>query len=126
MKCKRDLAAASREVTSSQQDRFQRAQRQLPALHPTPAQALQLRHCPALGAVLASPQDAHMAHRDSRGGQCAWEGQTLKALAAQLGLQCREERIYTLEYNVRTNLGLQQSGFTGAYYNGGSEIGFSL
>lgn len=33
----------------------------------------------------------------------AWEGQIPKALAGQLGLQCREKRIYTLEYNVRTN-----------------------
>lgn len=56
----------------------------------------------------------------------AWEGQTPKALAVQLGVQCREERICTLQYNVRTNLGLQQSVLTGAYGNAISEVGFSL
>lgn len=56
----------------------------------------------------------------------AREGQIPKALALQLGLQCREERIYTLEYNVRTNPGLQKSVFTGSYYSSMSEIGFSL
>lgn len=67
-----------------------------------------------------------MWHLETAEVASAWEGQIPKALAVQLDLQCREEEIYTLEYNVRTNLGLQESVFTGAYCNSVSEIGFSL
>lgn len=121
------LLQASREVTNSQQDRrFPRARSQLPALHPQP------QHGP-FSSGTAQPWVScwHLPrmliwHVGTSEVVRAWEGQTPKALAVQLGVQFREERICTLEYNVRTNLGLQQSVLTGAYGNAISEVDFSL
>lgn len=118
------LLWVSRKVISSQQDRrFPRAQRQLPALHPSPCMGPLAQALPSLGCCAGISPGWHIGTADV---VSAWEGQIPKALAVQLGLQCREEGIYTREYNVRTNLGLQESVFTGAYCNSMSEIGFSV
>lgn len=121
------LLLASREVTSSQQDRrLPRARSQLPASHPSPSTGPSAQALPRLGCCAGISPGCSPGTQGQQSWSVPGKGRLQKHGLVQLGLQYREERIYTLEYNVRTNLGLQQSVLTAAYCNGISETGFSL